>query len=200
MSDILAFGDRKLNAELMYDCYRLGYLDGKVLDTTYGSGRFWTWFRPDLTTNSFIYDYENETDIMSDFCNLPFKNGAFNSVVFDPPYKLNGTTTGAGPSSSDDSYGVGGKYVKVKDKMNLIMDGAVECGRVASNFLLVKCQDQVCSGKVVWQTRLVSDLMEKNGEFVLKDMLFVQGHRKQSGRQLHARRDYSTLLVFKRTK
>ena len=65
--------------------------------------------------------------------------------------------------------------------------------------LLIKCQDQVVSGAVRWQTRIFADHAEAQG-FQLVDALHVQGSRPQPDgrRQVHARRDYSTLLVLER--
>lgn len=198
MAEVRAIGERYNNAELMSDCALLGYFPGRVLDATFGTGRFWKTYRPfNLTTNDLYGGIT--TDYTYDFRHFTgFRDDAFDSVVFDAPYKLNGTSTGLGPSSSDDGYGVGGRYSSVTAKMNLIHAGAYECGRVASQFLLVKCQDQVVSGNVVWQTRLIADRLECCSTFKLVDMLHVQGYRKQpeGRRQIHARRDYSTLLVF----
>lgn len=199
MTEIRAIGDRTNNAQLMRDCRDLGYLDGKVFDATYGKGRFWNlWAPPQLTTND---AYVPGCDYSFNFKHIGLPTSSFDTVVFDPPYKLNGTSTGLGPSAADDDYGVGGQYVTVADKMGLIVDGAAECSRIASRYLLVKCQDQVVSGRVVWQTMSISSyLMFGRPELgvSLVDMLHVQGYRKQpeGRRQLHARRDYSTLLVF----
>lgn len=198
-SEVRAIGERYTNAELMADCAALGYLNGHVYDATFGLGRFWTKFRPaSLVTNDL--DGSCASDFHYDFRNTQFTDDTWDTVVFDPPYKLNGTSTGVGPSALDQDYGVGGKYTSVVDKMAWIVDGAVECARISSRYLLVKCQDQVVSGNVVWQTHVIANLVEEMTDHKLVDMLHVQGYRKQPGgrRQLHARRDYSTLLVFEK--
>lgn len=195
---VKAVGDRTDNAQLIVDCHRLGFFPGTVLDATYGLGRMWRAWRPaDLVT----VDLCRPADVRCDFRRLPFRDKTFDTVVFDPPYKLNGTSTGVGPSALDDGYGVGGGYMSTADRHRLIHDGITGCGRVSAEWLLVKCQDQVSSGKVQWQTRLFADAIERSG-FVLFDSLHVVGCRPQpSGRrQLHARRDYSTLLVGRRTR
>lgn len=195
MSDIAAFG-RTTNAQLMRDCAALGYLPEPVLDATYGLGRFWRDYVPvELTTN----DLWTPADNAWDFTQLPCADRSYAAVVFDPPYKLNGTSTGRGPSVSDAGYGVAGAYMSIGRRHGLIGDGISECGRVAGRFLLVKCQDQVSSGAVQWQTRLFADRGETCG-FRLVDMLHVSGARAQpeGRRQVHARRNYSTLLVLRR--
>ena len=197
--EIRAIGTRRNNAELMADAHALGYLPEPVLDATYGTGRFWKIHRPEhLSTNDL---YEPGADHVWDFTDLPVtpENVSWQTIVFDPPYKLNGTSTGKGPASGDDGYGVGGEYRGMEAVHGLIRAGMTELARFAEKYLLVKCQDQVCSGRVQWQTRIFADHGESLG-LRLVDMLHVQGYRKQpAGRvQVHARRDYSTLLVFRR--
>lgn len=191
---------RRTNAQLMVDCRDLGYLndDDHVLDATYGLGRFWTLWRPDgLVTN----DRNRKTDaqVHEDFRGMRFRNRAFDVVVFDPPYKLNGTPSKGGPASSDEDYGVQ-HYTRWQDRHTLIHAGIAECARVCARHLLIKCQDQVSSGAVRWQTREFADAAESHG-FRLVDMLHCEGARPQpAGRtQRHALRNYSTLLVLKRS-
>ena len=60
---------------------RLGYLNGHVVDVTYGRGVFWKRFRPEkLTTHDLKLDGV-------DFRNLPHPDGAFDASVIDGPYK-----------------------------------------------------------------------------------------------------------------
>lgn len=197
---IRAIGSRSTNAQLMADCAKLGYLNGRVLDLTYGLGRFWTEFRPDdLTTND--WDESRGADHQWDFTSVPLPSGSFDSVVLDPPYKLNGT---GGSHPSDEAYGVADPYMSINDRHMLMKLGLREAIRLArtGGFVLAKCQDQVSSGQVQWQTLLLNACAAAGvadgawGKLV--DMLHVQSYRSQPARrrQLHARRDYSTLLVF----
>jgi hypothetical protein len=192
---VRVIGTRRNNAELMADCHRLGYLPEAVLDVTYERGRFWKQHRP---AELVACDIDPDCGvIVADFTALPFPDSSFATVVLDPPYKLNGTSTGRGPSAADARYGVGGSYRSVAVKHRLIQDGIIECARVTSRFLLVKCEDQVCNGVKHWQARIFANTAERVG-LRLRDMLHVAGYRKQpEGRnQEHAHSDYSTLLVF----
>lgn len=192
---IRAIGTRTTNAELMRDCAQLGYLNGRVLDMTYGLGRFWNLHRP---TTMVTNDLNESTDAMfhRDFTKLPFPDGTFRSVVLDAPYKLNGT---GGSHASDEGYGVADKLT-VNERMALMYNGLAEARRLASYgaHILFKCQDQVVSGNKVWQTIEFANYGQNLLDLKLIDMLHVSSYRAQpSGRrQLHSRGDYSTLLVF----
>lgn len=203
---VFAIGDRTNNAQLIADCAQLGYLQSEweTLDPTYGKGRFWSNWEPANLTCS---DILGKNDLIGkryvrygDFTELPYEDKRFDVTVFDPPYKLNGTSTGKGVASSDVSYGVDVPSTW-EDRHKLISLGIAECARVTGRILLIKCQDQVVSGKKRWQTRIFADVAELQG-FELIDMLHVQGYRPQpeGRRQVHSRGDYSTLLVTKRKK
>lgn len=199
MSPVMAISTAKNNAELIVECRALGYLrdDWSTLDPTYGLGRFWTLWRPPALTAHDL-DPEKAPHGQQDFTDLPYSRGTFDAVVFDPPYKLNGT---GGSHWSDESYGVAGPYEPWQDRMALCRAGITEASRVlrSDGMLLVKCQDQVCSGKVRWQTIDFTNHAVTLG-FRLVDMLHLQSYRAQpeGRRQVHARRNYSTLLVLRK--
>jgi hypothetical protein len=199
---VTVFTSARNNAELIVQCHRLGYLryDWLTLDPTYGYGKFWTLWRPVDLIGTDIIPAKSPFGRSVDFTDMPFSSGSFDAVVFDPPYKLNGTSTGKGPAASDEGFGVDGAYVKWQDRHQLIRDGITECVRVLKpkGMLLVKCQDQVC-GKKRWQTREFSAHAESLG-CRLVDMLHLPGGRKQppGRRQLHALQNFSTMLVLKK--
>lgn len=194
---ILAFGERTTNAQLMADCAALGYLPEPVIDMTYGKGRFWTEYQPgELITNDL--DETRGADYCENFCRLPFVGDSFGAAVFDPPYKLNGTGGGGGPATSDADYGVVAR-ASIDGRHALMRLGLIEAFRITrpGGFVLAKCQDQVSSGKMQWQTDMLTRVAEERGHRKV-DELHVRGYRAQPAgrRQRHARRDYSTLLVF----
>lgn len=199
MEDVLSVGTWKNNAELIRDVAHL-YLDPAwvVLDATWGMGGFWKEWSPvsGFLVKADLYPLPG-IELRADFRRLPFASGSLDAAVFDPPYRLNGTPD---LGAFDDRYGIG-EYVPWQERMTLILDGAVECGRTVrkGGILIVKIQDQVCSGKVVWQTDEVTaalaGTMQKVDRFD-----FVNAARKQpAGRkQVHARRNASQLLVFRK--
>lgn len=106
--------------------------------------------------------------------------------------------SGTATASVDDRYGVDG-YMPIAERHQLILDGLAECVRVlkVGGRLLVKVQDQVASGRVWWQTDLVTRAAEERGCRKVDALLFLGGRSQPKGRrQVHARRNYSTLLVF----
>lgn len=190
--DVLATHRWPTNAHLIADVARLGYLDGHVLDATYGEGNFWTVWRPERLTTM---DKYKPADVQGDFVFPPFDDLTFDSVVFDPPYKLSGTPA---LGQFDDRYGID-KPMSYADRMELILDGVYACSHLARKYLLVKCQDQVVSGKVTWQTDEITRDLTYTGWWRKVDRFdFIYTPRPQRGRQVHARRNTSQLLVFER--
>jgi len=193
---ILAIGDYKNNAELIEACFNLGYIQELVLDCTYGYGKFWVNKKPENLVGTDIDPEKSLTGHSVDFCNMPFEDLSFQTVVFDPPYKLNGTPT----FSKDERYGVHTPS-RWQDRHSVIEKGISECVRVlkTKGYLLLKCQDQVVAGKVRWQTHLFSDYAEKLGCALCDKLHLVGGRPQPSGRsQIHARRNYSTLLILQK--
>jgi hypothetical protein len=207
-AEVHAIGQWRNNAEMFVDVARLGYLDGSVLDATYGEGAFWNLHRPDgLVTN----DLHKSADHAHDYKHLPWPDRSFDVVVYDPPYKLQGTPRMGAfdgryglegrvrdvPDDFDKWYGTG-KSVPWQERMADIAAGAVECYRVSAKWLLVKCQDQVASAKVRWQTDVVTEAVERAGGRKADRFDLTSAPRPQPGsrRQVHARRNHSTLLIF----
>jgi hypothetical protein len=188
----------KDNGYLIAEAARLGYLDGHVLDCTYGAGVFWKQWRPEkLTTHDLRIDGV-------DFRNLPHPDGTFDASVIDGPYKLNGAS-----SEPDIRYGVD-LYASWQGRHQLIQEGMTECARVTvpRGYVLVKCQAQVCSGAIRWQDREFADHGESLGMTLVDRFDLLGKGRKQPERtrqdgkpslQHHAYGRPSTLLVFRKS-
>jgi hypothetical protein len=202
VTEVRAIGVRTTNAVLIEDLHTLGWLrdEDLILDPTFGNGRWWTRWSPSMGVYGTDIRPVSEDVGQGNFLHLPWREQTWDVVAFDPPYKLNGRPSRGGPASLDNAYGVGGELVvRWQDRMELCMSGIDECARVCKRILLVKCMDQVCSGEVRWQTHKFTDRADKAG-FRLVDKLHINGYRKQPGGrdQVHARRDYSTMLVLER--
>lgn len=189
----------RTNGELIAACQRLGYIGDRdlVLDVTYGRGTWWSVWRPKHLTGCDIDLNKSPVGYSVDFTAMPFDDGMFTVVAFDPPYKLNGTPT----HDVDERYGVSGAYTSRDARHKLILDGFTDCARVldVGGRLLAKCQDQVNGGQVRWQTDMLTDLGDKLGLSKVDAFLMLGGRAQPDGRrQVHARRNYSTLLVFQK--
>jgi hypothetical protein len=194
---VLAIQKWASNAELIAACAELGYLrdNWPTLDPTYGHGTFWKLWRPQNLTACDLDPTKSPEGRSIDFTALPWDDGYFAAVVFDPPYKLNGTPD----ESIDKRYGVH-QSTRWQDRMALIERGVYECARVLDyGYLLVKCQDQVVSGRKVWQTDAVTAAAASSG-LTKVDRFDLLSYRPQpeGRRQVHAHSCSSQLLVFAR--
>lgn len=198
MGEIQSIGGWANNAELLADVAALGWITDEmtVLDATYGKGAFWKVYRPARLTGADINIDCSPCGRSVDFRNMPFADRMFDVVVFDPPYKLNGTPE---LGEFDVAYGID-VSTTWQDRMQTIAAGTKECARVARRHLLVKCQDQVVSGKMRWQTDVVTNIayaagFRKADRFDLRSKGLPQ---PEGRRQVHARHSASQLLVFTR--
>lgn len=194
---IMAISRWSTNGHLIADCAKLGYLQagGRTLDPTFGLGTFWSVWRPDELVAHDLDPAKSPTGKSVDATDLPYPDRSFHNVVLDGPYKLNGT-----PSAGiDERYGVH-ETTHWRERLDLLGLMLVEGARVLGDgYLLYKCQDQVCCGKVRWQTTIFTNLAAELGLGLVDRFDFLSYRAQPNGtRQVTARRNYSTLLVFKR--
>jgi len=199
-SETIYAADRyRNNGELMLACATLGYVGKDTLDLSYGRGVFWDFFEPSgLVTNDVDVNVSSEHHL--DATSWPQLSNRgwgdrFDTVVWDPPYRLNGTPD----QSFDQRYGIADR-TSVEDRMSVILRGAknsVRCTKPGGH-ILTKCQNQVVSGRKVDQVRAVKEACESEGATWVDDLHFLQKPRPQppGRRQLHARSNFSTLVVF----
>ena len=194
---VMAISGYKDNGYLILACVELGYLckEWVTLDPTYGEGVFWKHWRPNTLVAHDLDPELSPSGVSIDATMLPYPDRHFDSVVIDGPYKLNGKPT----EETDKRYGV---HIPTRwqDRMQLLGKMLTEGARVLDGgFLLFKCQDQVCSGKVRWQTHVFTDLAVTL-DLGLVDRLEFCSYRPQPDgtRQVTARRNSSTMLIFKR--
>lgn len=200
---VLAINKWKSNGHLIRECARLGYLrkDWLTLDPTFGKGTFWKVWRPDELVACDLVEAKSPIGFSVDFTDLPWPDEYFDASVFDGPYKFNGTPSDT--DGADERFGVH-KKATWQDRMELLRVGAIEVARVTDRFMLVKCQDQVVSSKIRWQSRVIEEALEPLG-FGLKDRFEYLSRREQPKKvngkrrkQKNAWRCSSQLLVFKR--
>lgn len=195
-------GDNDAAMAVLHD---YGHVFGRVLDTTFGAGVFWKKVRPanlwtmDAVPSKLAERAEGTVRLVADFTQIPFRPRSFDVVVFDPPYKLNGTPT-VDVDGMDFRYGVH-TYTRWQERMTLIAQGVSELAPLVApqGRLIVKCMDQVCSGDVRWQTDMVTALGQLAGLVKTDRLDLLNDPREQpEGRgEEHLEANYSTFLIFR---
>jgi len=176
-----------------------------VADVTYGKGVFWKQIPRGA------YDVR-ATDLRDgvDCHKLPYGDTMFDCVVFDPPYMHTpGGTAHQNHQNFENYYfnngteNGGKKYHEAV--LDLYVKGAREAYRVLKpdGIYLVKCQDEVCANQQrLTHVEIINELAMMG--FVVED-LFVVLRKNKPGvsrmlRQVHARKNHSYFLVFRRAK
>lgn len=194
---ILRAAQWRTNGAMMADVAKLGYLEGSVLDATFGNGIFWRTFQPEVLVCNDLTPTKG--DLHHDFRSLPFSDQTFDCVLFDPPYQVAGSTGMPLKGVDYARFGITGR--SNRDVRNLIEDGVIECARVAKTHLLVKCMDQVASTEMWWQTDQVTEIARDCGFRKVDRFDLLRSAPRPLARgviQRHAAANYSTLLVFRR--
>jgi hypothetical protein len=192
----MAVASYRTNGDLIAAAARLGYLrkDWITLDPTFGLGVFWSVWRPDILIAHDLDPTKSPTGESVDATDLPYPDRSFPAGVIDGPYKLNGTPD----LHVDGRFGVD-KVTRWQDRMALLARMLEEGARVGDGFLLFKCQDQVCSGRVRWQADIFTEQARRLGLGKVDRLDFASYRPQPDGvRQVTARRNTSSLLVFRR--
>lgn len=190
---------------MIVDCVRLGYLrdEDHVLDPTYEGGTWWNRWRPEkLTTH-------NRDEDGSDFRALPYADGTFDAIAYDPPYVSPGGRESTTVPDFHARYGMEDAPQTAAELQQLINDGLTEMYRlvVPRGEVLVKCQDYVDSSYLWIGTHWTLSHALSLGFRCVDRLEHVTTPRPQPTlnrdgtlrRQVHARRNLSTLFVLRRT-
>lgn len=192
------------NDEVFPDVVKLYIPEGsKVADVTFGKGVFWK----NIEISAFDFhpsDLSNGVDCR----NLPYGDGVFDVVVFDPPYMHTpGGTAHNGHQNFEQYYGNNGTSHKEKKYHEAVLDlyfsAADEAWRILrwEGIYVVKCQDEVCANQQrLTHVEIINELTKKR--FIVED-LFVVMRKGRPGvsrvlKQVHARKNHSYFLVFRK--
>lgn len=206
---VLAATAWNTNADLIADCFRLGYLrtEWVTLDATFGRGNWWKKARPTILWAQDLREMpEPWPDVQYlagiDFRHQPWDDDAFDACAFDPPYVCVGGRATTGTPDMHDRYGMTDAPRSPRALQDVIDEGLAECARVTKpgGHLLVKVQDYVSSGSLWPGTFYTTQRALDLGLVVLDRLEMIGSPRPQppGRRQVHARRNLSTLLVLKR--
>ena len=208
---VLAASRWPTNGHMVEDLVRLGYLNhtDHVLDPTYENGIWWQRWRPTRLTT--CHRAEDGTDFRS----LPFDAHTFDAIAYDPPYVCPGGRKTSTLDGFHDRFGMaeGGDtpmFTTPAELQQLINDGLAEMVRVIKpgGLILTKCQDYIWSGRLWEGATLTRNAAVALGCTVVDRLEHVTRPRPQPAtnrdgtprRQVHARRNLSTLWVFRAAK
>lgn len=202
---ILAAHPWRTNADLIEAVHQLGYIrdDDLVLDATYGKGNWWKRYRPaNLVTNDL--DVSLGADLADDFRHLRCIDDTFDVAVFDPPYIAQGGRTTSTTQEFLTRYGLHDVPKTTGAVQELINDGMTEMARVVKprGIVIVKCKDYI-SGGALWMGTHYTVAHALSIGLVCCDRFEHVGRpgpQPHRPRQLHARRNLSTLFVFRAPK
>lgn len=175
-----------------------------VADVTFGKGIFWKRV-PKESYRVLATDLQDGTDAR----NLPYKDESVDCVVFDPPYMHSpGGSTHVGHQNYEEYYRNNQTNTTSKKYHEAVLDlyfkAAMEARRVlrTEGIYIVKCADEVCANQQrLTHVEIINEL-SSNG-FVVED-IFIVVRTNRPGvsrvvRQLHARKNHSYFLVFRKS-
>ena len=207
---VLAAATWPTNGHLIEDVARLGYLRAEwlTLDPTHGRGVWWSRWRPDRL-RAHDLDPAKAPDGPMDFTALDYPDGHFDAVTFDPPYMAPGGRKTTSTTDFNDRFGLHTTPARPDSNQELINAGLTECHRVVrrGGIVLVKCMDYINGGQFWAGTHhtlthalelgfRIEDRIEHVGRPGPQPKVNIDGSPR---RQLHSRRNLSTLFVLVRT-
>ena len=188
-------------------------IGSEIADVTYGKGVFWKKVNPS--------DYNlHFTDIKTgvDCRNLPYENCSMDCVVIDPPYmegfyrRNSDHLAGNGTFSSfREAYSDGSIYEQKKDTpkyhdavLDMYYSAGCEAVRVlkSKGIMIVKCQDEVSANKQHLTHVEIINEYTKHGLTIEDLFVMIRNIRPSIStlkKQVHARKNHSYFLVFRKT-
>ena len=188
-------------------------IGSEIADVTYGKGVFWKKVNPS--------DYNlHFTDIKTgvDCRNLPYENCSMDCVVIDPPYmegfyrRNSDHLAGNGTFSSfREAYSDGSIYEQKKDTpkyhdavLDMYYSAGCEAVRVlkSKGIMIVKCQDEVSANKQRLTHVEIINEYTKHGLTIEDLFVMIRNNRPSIStlkKQVHARKNHSYFLVFRKT-
>lgn len=156
-----------------------------ILDLTYGNGAFWV--GSSRLVVACDIDPSRGRDFACDFTQLPFTDGEYPTVVFDPPFHpLVNSAEEARYSGLGDNE---------KELRALFKQGCREAWRVTSRHLLVKCQGYVHNHLPQWMPLWAVQVLGEPFEW----LIVHREAKRESGRWRSTRslrRNHADYMLF----
>lgn len=193
MSDRLYTVETGTSAQVVAKMLRVLFPDARtVCDLTFGSGSFWRGTDTGLDVTGIDINPARARDVCADFTRLPFRAGAFDVAIFDPPYH---TDMGRGKASVMGArFGAYGSMLALE---TAVCFGCAEAQRVSRLGVIVKVQDYIHGSQLVEMTQWVRDHMNQP---VYQRVDVVRPHKlidPKWGEQLSAYSNSATFLAFR---
>ena len=173
------------SAEAIESLLALVHAREPILDCTYGSGTFW---KGSLrTVIGCDIDAARAKDSVADFTALPFTDGQYPTVVYDPPFH---PFVNSAEQARYSGMGSNDKQLKV-----YFQQGLAESWRVASRHLIVKCQGFVHNHTPQWMPLWAVEICGEPFEW----LIVARDNKRVSGRwtsTLSLRRNHADYLLF----
>lgn len=178
------------NADLLPEIFKLYVKEGsKIADVTYGKGVFWR--KLDEQKYELL---KTDLSVGIDFRNLPYGDQSLDVLILDPPYMHGGATIKA---SINECYK--NENTSHESVIRLYAGGLLEAARVLKKKgrIIVKCQDEIESGKQRMSHIEVVALLELLGFKLLDLFVLVQtsAPAMREDYQKSARKNHSYALV-----
>jgi hypothetical protein len=197
----------RTNGDLIADVAELWFPAGPAIaDLTYGLGNWWSVYNP-ITSNGELYTNDLDptcaTDEHTDFRHLAgWADDEFDVVAFDPPYVSVGGRKTSTIKDHHQRYGMDQTpTTPLKLWLELIVPGLIEATRICKpgGLILFKTMNYISSGN--YQNQLGWSYSAAAGMGLqLEDQFILVGQpgRQSQTTQVHARNNYSVLLVFRK--
>lgn len=178
------------NADLLPQVFSLHVPEGStVADVTYGRGVFW---RNIDKANYTVLESDLQTGV--DFRSLPYEDDSVDALILDPPYMHGGKTVKA---SINQCYR--NENSSHESVIRLYAAGILEACRVLRKRgkLLIKCQDEIESGKQRMSHIEIINMLEIFGYQIVDLFVLVQSSipAMREAYQKTARKNHSYLIV-----
>jgi len=190
MKNVILTSHTGNNADLLPYIFELYVPDSsKIADVTYGKGVFWN----NIDKEKYqLFPSDLQSGI--DFTKLPYENNIFDCLILDPPYMHGGQTI---KSSINDCYK--NKNTSHESVIRLYTGGILEASRVLKKkgIILVKCQDEIESGKQRLSHLELIQILEILG-FSIEDLFILTQKTIPAMRENYqkiARKNHSYMIV-----
>jgi hypothetical protein len=194
----------QFNGDLIADVAKLGYIrdDDCCIDLTYGKGTWWKRYRPTLLATNDIDD-TTKAEYHDDFRATKWFDDNFDVVAFDPPYISPGGRETSTIADFNSRFGLQSTPRTVLGLREMNQDGLDEARRICKpgGIILVKCMNYISSGRYQPEVFVMWEAATAFGLQMVDQFIMIRRSGPQSQKtQVHARNNYSVLLIFQKPK